>query len=225
MKALSGPCVLTSCLGLAVVFGLAASTWAGQEAVVARAKAKLAETLRTSPAELELASIEAIDLPASGLQCGPASPAGEGTEDSAWRVQLRRGGRTFDVRVAGDQAVVCLFGSGGAPRVPSVGAEAAQGSIEGGLTEQVERARADLAGRASVASEKIEVLEAASVVWPDASAGCPRPKMNYAQVLTPGARIRLKAKNRVYEYHARLGGLPVFCPNPSPVEPLRAEIE
>ena len=42
-------------------------------------------------------------------------------------------------------------------------------------------------------TEKIE--------WNDSSLGCPKPGMNYLQVVTPGYRITLEAQGRRYEYH------------------------
>lgn len=70
-----------------------------------------------------------------------------------------------------------------------------------GLRMLVTQAREDLAGRISISVDQIEVLEAAAVTWPDASLGCPQQGMRYRQVPTDGALIRLRAMERVYEYH------------------------
>lgn len=70
------------------------------------------------------------------------------------------------------------------------------------LQRLITEAREDLARRISVAVERIDVLEAAAVVWPDAGAGCPQPGMRYKQVPVDGARIRLRAEGRSYEYHS-----------------------
>ena len=223
MRVVSGTHLLLACLAL--LPGLLASARGDDErdAAVARARAELARTLNTDPEGFELESIEPIGRPATGLRCGPPTPAGQGTP--AWRVQFRRSERPFDVRVAGEETAICLFG-GATPPVPSVEPEPTEGRVEGGLEEQTERAVADLARRLTVVSTEIEVLEAISVVWADASGGCPRPKRSYAQVLTPGARIRLKARNRVFQYHARgATGVPFLCQTPSPVEPTRVETE
>lgn len=224
MKVLGVETLVTS---LGLVLALAPGAAAGspeEEAAVVTARRALGEELRTAPDAFEVESVKSIGLSSSGLRCRPLLAPEEGTGAPAWRVRLRREDRTFDVRVAGDQAVVCPFGAAEVPR-PAVGLRPSRGSVEGGLAEQTERARADLANRLSVFSDDVEVLEAASVIWPDASAGCPQPKKSYAQVLTPGVRIRLKVKERVYEYHAREGGVPALCPNPSPVEPRRVEVE
>lgn len=60
----------------------------------------------------------------------------------------------------------------------------------------------NLAGRLMVPAREIRVVEVQAVTWPDTSLGCPKPGMMYAQVLTPGYLIRLKAEGRVWEYHA-----------------------
>ena len=39
------------------------------------------------------------------------------------------------------------------------------------------------------------------VEWRDASLGCPKPGVDYIQVLTPGYVIKLEAAGSVYEYH------------------------
>jgi hypothetical protein len=70
------------------------------------------------------------------------------------------------------------------------------------LRRLVAQAREDLARRISVAVERIDVVEAAAVVWPDAGAGCPQPGMRHKQVPVDGARIRLRAAGRTYEYHS-----------------------
>lgn len=66
----------------------------------------------------------------------------------------------------------------------------------------VMQAKEDLADRLSIPIDQIEVLEARSVVWPDASLGCPQPDMRYKQVQVDGVLIRLQANGQVYEYHS-----------------------
>lgn len=70
------------------------------------------------------------------------------------------------------------------------------------LENLVTQAKEDLAGRLSIPIDQIEVLDARSVVWPDASLGCPQPDMRYKQVQVDGALIRLQAEGQVYEYHS-----------------------
>lgn len=69
------------------------------------------------------------------------------------------------------------------------------------MQDLVIQAKGDLAAHLSIIMEEIEVLEATSVVWPDASLGCPQPDMRYKQVQVDGVLIRLQASGQVYEYH------------------------
>ncbi len=73
--------------------------------------------------------------------------------------------------------------------------------IEPSLKNLVQQAKDDLAQRLSVELDLIELLEAKSVVWPDASLGCPQPGMVYKQVPEDGALIILRVEGILYEYH------------------------
>lgn len=69
----------------------------------------------------------------------------------------------------------------------------------------------DLAQRLNIDPADIDVIEASAVVWPDRSLGCPRPGMAYAQVPQDGARIRLRAGGREFDYHSGGGRAPFLC--------------
>lgn len=79
----------------------------------------------------------------------------------------------------------------------------------------VKQARQDLAQRLDVPIEDIELIKFEAVVWPDASLGCPRPGMVYAQVLSSGYLVVLKADGKEHEYHAGKGGEVFYCENPT----------
>ena len=74
----------------------------------------------------------------------------------------------------------------------------------------------DLAKRLGIDPGEISVVSAEEVTWSDASIGCPKPGMMYAQVLTPGSRIVLEANGKRYEYHAAAGKTPFLCEHPKP---------
>jgi hypothetical protein len=80
-----------------------------------------------------------------------------------------------------------------------------------GLAGIVGLAISDLADRLAIDESAISVVLVEEVVWSDASLGCPRPGMAYAQVLTDGMRIVLEADGLLYDY--RSGGVadPVLC--------------
>ena len=84
-----------------------------------------------------------------------------------------------------------------------------------GLQTVIDKAIADLAQRLAVSTDEIDLLEARSVTWPDASLGCPQKDMVYAQVLTPGYLIMLEHDGNTYEYHASTGNTVITCVNPS----------
>ena len=63
-------------------------------------------------------------------------------------------------------------------------------------------ARQDLAERLKIDAEKIETVSQKEIVWPDGSLGCPKPGMNYIQMLVPGYVIELRAGGKTYTYHS-----------------------
>ena len=63
-------------------------------------------------------------------------------------------------------------------------------------------ARQDLAERLKIDAEKIETASQKETVWPDGSLGCPKPGMNYIQMLVPGYIIELRAQGKTYTYHS-----------------------
>lgn len=93
---------------------------------------------------------------------------------------------------------------------------------DAGLRDLIEKAQTDLSGRLAVSVNEIVLVEATSVVWPDASLGCPQPGMVYIQVPEDGLLIRLQVGDLIYSYHS--GGFrdPFLCeqiykdPNPPP---------
>ena len=80
----------------------------------------------------------------------------------------------------------------------------------------VEKARRDAAGKAGLAPEQVTVESVRAVEWRDTSLGCPKPGMMYAQVITPGYLIVLRAGGKTYQYHADRGQQVVTCDKPEP---------
>jgi hypothetical protein len=71
-----------------------------------------------------------------------------------------------------------------------------------------------LARSLEVAPDEVEVLSVEAVTWRDASLGCPREGMAYAQVLTPGYRVVLEAAGQRYELHTDEGGQSIVVCDP-----------
>jgi hypothetical protein len=122
-----------------------------------------------------------------------------------YRVVLRIDSLVYRVHVASDRAVIC-----GKPlevEAPPPPREKA----EPDLPAIVEAARKDLAERLAVDPDRIEVVEARSVVWPDGSLGCPEPGMVYTQALQDGTLVRLRYGSKVYAYHGGGTRGPFLC--------------
>jgi hypothetical protein len=45
------------------------------------------------------------------------------------------------------------------------------------------------------------IVSVVAVEWPDASLGCPKPGMMYAQVVTGGYRVKVAVGGTVLDYH------------------------
>lgn len=75
----------------------------------------------------------------------------------------------------------------------------------------IDMAKADLAARTGIDPQRIRVVEAREVEWPDTSLGCPEPGKLYAQVITPGYLIVFTDGQRRYEYHTDRSNRVVLC--------------
>lgn len=78
----------------------------------------------------------------------------------------------------------------------------------------VDKAIEDLADRIGEVPERIIVKGVTETEFRDASLGVPEPGKSYAQVITPGYIIVLRAEGGTYEYHATDNRL-VFAPEES----------
>lgn len=94
---------------------------------------------------------------------------------------------------------------------PTPTPRAAQPGLSASAQSAVDRARANLAQRLGQQLETVRLVSVESVQWPDASLGCPQPGQLYAQVVTPGFRVVLRAAEQVYTYHTDRGERVVLC--------------
>ena len=76
--------------------------------------------------------------------------------------------------------------------------------------EAVARARADLAERLGVKEGEVTEASVEDTDFPDANFGASAPGEVSAQMITPGWRIRLKARGQTYEYRANRNRLRLF---------------
>jgi hypothetical protein len=97
----------------------------------------------------------------------------------------------------------------------------------GGLDDNVEKARQDLANRLDVPIDEVRVVSLTERTWPDGSLGCPQPVQQYTQALVEGAQLVLEVNGTEYNYHAGGGRDFLFCPKlrarPGGIEPRSGE--
>jgi hypothetical protein len=75
----------------------------------------------------------------------------------------------------------------------------------------VNAALQDAATQAGVPVSALRVEQVEATEWRDASLGCPRPGVMYAQVLTPGFKIVISGGGKQFEYHSDEGSRVVLC--------------
>jgi hypothetical protein len=98
--------------------------------------------------------------------------------------------------------------------VSAVMADEKPGKLDDASRALVDSARMDLAQRLSIAPSAIELIGFDTVIWPDASMGCPQPGMVHAQVQRDGYRMEFEARGRRYWYHGGAGRAPFYCAHP-----------
>lgn len=85
------------------------------------------------------------------------------------------------------------------------------GPIDSTVQSVVDLAVADLATRLGIDRSEVIVLTARATTWPDKSLGCPKPGMQYLQVLVDGALVELQSGGQTYSYHSGDDGKPALC--------------
>ncbi len=156
--------------------------------LVEQARKDLAERLKVASEAITLNSIEAVQWRDSSLGCPQPGMNYLMVITAGYRIRLVANGQTYEYHTDKNNAVYCANPqpSGELPAEPRV----------------VEVAKADLAQRLNLSADEIQVVKVDSVQWRDASLGCPKPGMMYAQVITPGYQIILSAQGKEYDYRA-----------------------
>jgi hypothetical protein len=172
------------------------------QAVVRLAEEDLAQRLGLKADQIQLVSVQAVEWSDTSLGCPQPGMMYAQVITSGYRVTLEAEGQTYDYHTdQSDHVILCQTGGAGSGAVvPPAGAE-----------DTIHLARQDLAQRAGVVPEGIQLLSVEAVQWPDASLGCPQPGMMYAQVVTPGYRLVLEAEGKQYNYHTDQGRFAVLC--------------
>jgi hypothetical protein len=178
-------------LAMALCFLLAAAGGKADRAPADLAREVASKALGIPEAGFQVKSVEPMEWPDSSLGCGQGRGNYLPVVTRGHRVVLEANGRTHTVHVAGTYGVLCdravrLAGPLRAVARPRV----------------ADLARQDLATRLAIPPETIATRSIRPKVWPDASLGCPKMGMMYAQVETPGYEIELEAKGKTYRYNA-----------------------
>jgi hypothetical protein len=86
---------------------------------------------------------------------------------------------------------------------PAEGGSTGKGDVVPAAAQEITNlVKQDLAEREKLSQDEITVVSVQAVEWRDASLGCPQPGHMYAQVITPGYEIVLRAQGQEYTYHA-----------------------
>jgi hypothetical protein len=171
------------------------------------ARQDLATSLQVPIEGIQVISVDKAEMPAGSLGCGDAGGRQNTGLIIGYEITLSAGGQEYIYHSDGLRLVPCSptdFAAGGQPAAVTGTPAKAGATIQGGAV-------ADLAQRLGIAPDAISVISIEPVEWPDASLGCAKPGMMYAQVVTPGYRIVLEAGGKTYEYHTG-GGQVATCP-------------
>ena len=107
-----------------------------------------------------------------------------------------------------------------APEIAGELNPAAKPKLGPSMQRLVDLALEDMKTRFDIDKADVRINKAQFVTWRDTSAGCPRPDMQYAQVLTNGAQIVFRSADRIFNYHSGGNRPPFYCPKPSDAKPL-----
>jgi hypothetical protein len=164
--------------------------------VVAAASEYLAGELGISSQDVEPVLLEPVEWPDTSLGCPEPGKAYAQVITPGYRIVLRVGKKEIELHT--DQS--------------------AQGAVicERTLEEGSRPAAEYLAAELGISAEEIDVLSVARYEWPDTGLGCPEPERSYAQVVTPGYSVILRARDVEYEVHTDLEGRVAVICEPKP---------
>jgi len=132
-----------------------------------------------------------------GAKCSPTPVSMQPFGDKEG-IELRAGEVHYIYFSNGEQVLLCVAPAKGDMEVGTMGT----GRVSETQKKQImDLARRDLAQKLGINEDQVSVVSAVPTQWPDASLGCPKRGQMYAQVITPGMQIVLKAGGKTYEYH------------------------
>ena len=180
--------------------------------LVGAAQLQLALYLKISPAALSLQSADAKEWPDGALGCPQDGQVYLQVLTPGFLLIFTNAAQSAPYRVhTGTSAAQMLLCARGQPIDFATKPVAAPAGPDARMGEL---ARAALAQELAVAATDIAVVAVEETEWRDSSLGCPKPGMNYLQVITPGYKITLEAQRQRYEYHSDANRRVVRCDTP-----------
>lgn len=184
--------------------------------LVAAAQQQLALHLKASPADLPLQSANAKEWPDGSLGCPAEGMAYPQVVTPGFLLVFTNAAQStrYEVHAGRSQAQLVLCENG--KPVDLAGQAAAAPPSQSGAPDQAgarmgQLARAELMREQGLAEADITIVSAEPNEWRDSSLGCPKPGMNYLQVITPGYLITLEAQGKRYIYHSDTNQRVVRC--------------
>ena len=148
--------------------------------MVESARAALANRLNILPQNIEVVSVEQVQWPDTSLGCPREGEMYAQVIVPGQRVILDVAGERYTYHTGGGNVILCE-GEAGTP--PAATPDTALNPEAAALIEQ---AKLDLSERTGIAVNDITVQSVQPMQWRDSSLGCPKPGMQYLQVITPG---------------------------------------
>jgi len=180
--------------------------------LVNTAQLQLALNLKTSPANLSLQSANAKQWPDGALGCPQDGQAYPQVITPGFLLIFTDAAQSMQYPVHTDSSAEhMLLCANGQPVELSIKPVAAPAGPDARMGEL---ARAALAQELAIAATDITIVAVEATEWRDSSLGCPKPGMNYLQVITPGYKITLAAQGQRYEYHSDTNKRVVRCDTP-----------
>ena len=160
--------------------------------VVVAAKQYLADELGVASDEIAAIAIEPAQWPDASLGCPEPGKAYAQVITLGYRIVLEAEQKEYELHTdqSGQAIVIC------------------QRELQRGPAAGV----AYLSDELGIPTQDIEVLSVEMYEWPDTSLGCPESGKAYAQVVTTGYRLVLRAQDKKHEVHVDEDGeIVVLC--------------
>jgi hypothetical protein len=168
----------------------------------------LSQQLGVVVEDISVVEVEAVTWPDASLGCPEPGMVYIQILSPGYHVELGVKGSVYVYHTDQEgNAIQCIESDS---KTPSESAPV----IESGLEALITQAAEMLAQKLDIQTTQIELLEARSIVWSDASLGCPGPDESYIQVPKEGALIRLRAQGIEYSYHVGEGRGLFLCEQP-----------